>query len=532
MNNYKIAAATIALCVSMSAGAADIGILNVDAPGIGFNDPTPATPVGGNAGNTVGEQRLIAYRRALDLWGATLKSDVPILVQGSFAGLNCTPTGGTLAQAGATFIFSDFPGAPLAGHWYGSAVADAISGMELAGAGLPDIVANFNGNIGQPNCIAGPGWYYGLDNNPATGQTDFLNVFMHEVAHGLGFQNFVNEATGATIQDMPDVYMANTLDLQFGELWNTTVFEPSGQTSLFIRISATNTGNVVWAGPNVSANAAQVLGDFQGIRVIGTLNQDIVFGTAGFGAPATPETFGGEIVIGDDGVNVGGDGCEPLVNDVAGKVALVDRGACAFTVKAKNAQDAGATAVIIANNQATGAIGLGGSDPTVTIAAISVSIEDGAAIKAASPGVSIEFYIDPTRLAGTNQNLVRLYAPAAVALGSSISHYDTVATPNLLMEPFINGDLRASSNLDLTPALMQDIGWNLETLKINSCDTGVANALANGDLFSVKVEACAAGATNHGKFVSCVSKAANDAKKAGLISGQQKGAITSCAAGN
>lgn len=530
MKNYKIAATLIGLFVYMSAGAATLELLNVDPPGVGFNDPTPAAPIGGNAGTTIGEQRLVAYQRALDLWGATLQSEIPVVVQGSFAGLTCTATGGVLAQAGATFIFSDFPGAPLAGHWYGSAVADAISGMELVGEGIPDIVANFNGNVGQPNCIAGPGWYYGLDNNPSSGEIDFLNTFMHEVAHGLGFQNFANEASGLTPLGMPDVYMANTLDLLFGELWNTTVFEPSGQTALFIRISATNTGNVVWAGPNVTANAAQVLGDFQGIRLTGTLNQDVVFGTAGFGAPATPESFGGEIVIGDDGVGVGGDGCEPLVNNVAGKVALVDRGACAFTVKAKNAQNAGATGVIIANNQPTGAIGLGGADASVTIAAISVAIEDGDAIKAASPGVSIEFYSDPTRLAGTNQNFVRLYAPAAVALGSSISHFDTVATPNLLMEPFISGDLRSSGNLDLTPSLMQDIGWELETLKIDGCDTGVSNAMINGDLLSVQVEACAAGANNHGKFVSCVNKATNAAKKAGLITGQEKGAITSCAA--
>ena len=86
---------------------------------------------------------------------------------------------------------------------------------------------------------------------------------------------------------------------------------------------------------------------------------------------------------------------------------------------------------------------------------------------------------------------MRLYAPATVALGSSISHFDTVASPNLLMEPFINADLRSTRNLDLTPALMQDIGWQLETLKFGSCDSGVANALANGDLLHVKYEACA-----------------------------------------
>ena len=36
---------------------------------------------------------------------------------------------------------------------------------------------------------------------------------------------------------------------------------------------------------------------------------------------------------------------------------------------------------------------------------------------------------------------------------------------------------------------------------------------------------------NHGAFVSCVADLTNSLKKAGALSGQQKGAIQSCAAG-
>jgi hypothetical protein len=536
MKKVLLAAAVAATFAAAPAFGANLVINNVDPPGVGFNDPTPATPVGGNMGTTVGDQRLIAYEKALELWGKTLRSDVTITVQGSFARLSCTAGGGVLAQAGATFIFSDFPNAPLAGHWYHSALADAISGIDLVGEelgpGVPDIVANFNGAVGEPDCIAGPGWYYGLDSNPEPGQTDFLDTFMHEVAHGLGFSNFANEASGTTPADLPDVYMANTFDLLYGLPWNFD-FGSIDTSRLLVRLSAVNTGNVVWTGPNVTANAANVLGPAQGIRVTGTLNKELVFGTASFGAPATPDNFGGPIVIGLDGGGASAtDGCEPLTNaaEAAGNVVLMDRGTCGFVVKAANAQAAGASGVIIANNQAGGAIGLGGSDPAVTVPTISVSLEDGNAIKAASPGVSVEFFTDPTRRAGTNQGLVRLYAPATVALGSSISHFDTVASPDLLMEPFISGSLRANENLDLTPALMQDIGWELETLKIGSCDTGVPSALPTGLLLHAKVDQCAAGARNRGQFVSCVNSVTNAAKDAGLITGSQKGAITACAA--
>jgi len=44
------------------------------------------------------------------------------------------------------------------------------------------------------------------------------------------------------------------------------------------------------------------------------------------------------------------------------------------------------------------------------------------------------------------------------------------------------------------------------------------------------IVACAEGARNHGKFVSCVSHLTNQLKKVGTITGQQKGAIQSCAA--
>ncbi len=79
------------------------------------------------------------------------------------------------------------------------------------------------------------------------------------------------------------------------------------------------------------------------------------------------------------------DGCTALTNAaaVAGKIALIDRGTCGFTVKAKNAQNAGATGVVIANNQVSALPpGLGGTDATVTIPAMSVLQGDGVTIRA------------------------------------------------------------------------------------------------------------------------------------------------------
>ena len=53
---------------------------------------------------------------------------------------------------------------------------------------------------------------------------------------------------------------------------------------------------------------------------------------------------------------------------------------------------------------------------------------------------------------------------------------------------------------------------------------------ADGCTFSDDIAEIAAGAANHGGFVTSVTQLMNAAKKAGLISGAQKGAVTSCAA--
>ncbi|MDH4459707.1 MAG: M36 family metallopeptidase [Nevskia sp.] len=104
------------------------------------------------------------------------------------------------------------------------------------------------------------------------------------------------------------------------------------------------------------------------------------FGTASFGAQLFDVS--GTVVA-----SAPANGCSALSNaaDVAGKIALIDRGTCGFVVKVKNAQDAGATGVIIANNAAGAAPGLGGADATITIGTLSVSQSDGAAIRAALP---------------------------------------------------------------------------------------------------------------------------------------------------
>src|SRR5690349_7125370 len=78
------AAVCLAAASRPAFAAANVIVVNLNAPGVGFNDPTPAAPVGGNTGTTRGAQRLIAFQRAADLWGATLDSPVTIIVSATF----------------------------------------------------------------------------------------------------------------------------------------------------------------------------------------------------------------------------------------------------------------------------------------------------------------------------------------------------------------------------------------------------------------------------------------------------------------
>lgn len=52
---------------------------------------------------------------------------------------------------------------------------------------------------------------------------------------------------------------------------------------------------------------------------------------------------------------------------------------------------------------------------------------------------------------------LRLYAPSTYNSGASVSHWDTVANPNLLMEPFVTSNPLGLT--DLTGCVMLDMGW-------------------------------------------------------------------------
>jgi hypothetical protein len=562
--------ALLALPASTVLGDATITIINNNAPGVGFNDPTPVAPVGGNPGTTLGEQRLNAVRYAAGLWGQTLDSNVEILVRAQFVALACNATGAVLASAGPITVSRDFlgippyPGREFPGTWYHAALANKRQGADLV-PGPPltsadDINSNFNINLGQPGCFTGIPFYYGLDGNhgPAV---DLVATALHEFGHGLGFSQFSSLTTGALFAGFPDIYNRHLLDTTTGETWDQMT--NAGRVA-----SAVNTRRVVWNGAEVTAAAPDVLVDGTPIlRVNSPASIANVYsvGTAAFGPPLSSPGVTADVVAALDPADGAGpsttDGCSALTNAaaVAGKIALVDRGTCGFILKAANAEAAGAVGVIIANNVAgSPPPGLGGvPPPAVTIPTASVTQADGALIRATlmTSTVNATLGVDLSIMAGADPlGRVLIFTPNPVVGGSSVSHWDTIAFRNLLMEPSINADLTHSVQPpeDLTLPHFRDIGWfpdadtdgipddadacdasiQTPTVVIDGCDSGVPNfLLTTGCTVSDEIAKCAASAGNHGGFVSCVSHFTNALKKAGIITGAQKGAIQSCAAG-
>lgn len=593
ITRFLLLSLVIVLAAVPAFAGANIIIFNNDGPGEGFNDPTPAAPVGGNPGTTLGQQRLNAFAHAAGIWADTIDSNVDIYVIAAFNPL--APN--VLGSAGATHVFRDFggvppfPGSVFPGTWYSAALADKRAGVDLNPA-LFDLSAQFSSNFN---------FYLGLDNNHGP-LNDLVAVLLHELGHGLGFQNFVTETTGANFSGFTDVYSQFTLDITNNTIW-------ANMTNADRAASATRFGRIVWTGPEVTAAVPAVLSlGSPEIRVVSpaSIAGPYQFGTASFGTPINSPGVTASVVAAVDAADVAGpattDGCSPFTNAaaVAGKIALIERGTCGFTIKVKNAQNAGAIGAIIYNNAANAAAAPGGMatdpvvGPTITITSVLITRNDGLAILGQlGSGVTASLATDMTVRAGADVNgRARLYAPFPVALGSSLSHFDTAASRNQLMEPAINPDLTHSLTPpeDLTLPLMRDIGWfadadvdgiadgddncpnvanpNQEnydsdsegdacdadddndgvndgddvlpfsdirpTVQIGACDSGAANGVAfpNGETVQDRINALLATNPNHGQLVAGVNQILQDAEAAGLITKAGRKAIHACAAHN
>ena len=129
-------------------------------------------------------QAQTAFQAAVNVWASQIQSSVPIRVTANWTTLGPN----TLGSAGPRHVFRNFSGAPDPNTWFPGAVANKLSGIDLA-PNDDDIVANFNSSFN---------WYLGTDGNAGM-QFDLMTVVLHELGHGLGFlDRWTSPAASAT----------------------------------------------------------------------------------------------------------------------------------------------------------------------------------------------------------------------------------------------------------------------------------------------------------------------------------------------
>jgi|JI10StandDraft_1071094.scaffolds.fasta_scaffold18229_2 extracellular elastinolytic metalloproteinase len=190
--------------------------------------------------------------------------------------------------------------------------------------------------------------------------------YLNNVAHDTLYRHGFNEAAGN--------FQANNFGL--GGLGNDAVNAEAqdGSGTDNANFSTPNDGSAprmqmyLWTGRSPS-----------GLLAVGTSTYGVY--QSSFGAAFTATGVTGALAVYNDGTGVTSDGCEVATVALTGKIAIVDRGTCNFTVKVLNAQKAGAIGVIIANNDGSAAFAPGGTDRKVKIPSGMVSLADGTTLK-------------------------------------------------------------------------------------------------------------------------------------------------------
>ncbi|MFD0992632.1 PA domain-containing protein [Tenacibaculum geojense] len=235
-----------------------------------------------------------------------------------------------------------------------------------------------------PNNVGGRVRAVMFDPNDPTDET----VFAGGVSGGLWRNTNISNASQVWERvNIPDNLSISSITYDPN---NTQVFYVGTGESYVGHTTGSANGDGVWKSEDGGTSWNRIFGGNTGLSFyqeasnISVLTPSEISGnytsvtTNNFGTSVTSAIIS-EIVLVDDGSINPSEGCESLINasQLNGKIALIRRGSCNFTVKVKNAQDAGAIAVIVMNNVDGSPITMAGSDPTITIPAIMISKEDG-----------------------------------------------------------------------------------------------------------------------------------------------------------
>jgi hypothetical protein len=187
-----------------------------------------------------------AFQYAVDIWSSILVSSVPIRIQANWV----QQDRGVLGSAGPTEIRVGSDGVQKANGIYAIALAEKIARRQLNNPDSADISASFNRNNN---------WYYGIDANPPSGQTDLVSVVLHEICHGLGFIGYFGAPDNGNIgqylsSGFPGVYDHFIENGQGQRLVSSTDLFPDNSNALFRQLTG---NNLFLNGPMLRQNTGQ-----------------------------------------------------------------------------------------------------------------------------------------------------------------------------------------------------------------------------------------------------------------------------------
>jgi hypothetical protein len=222
-------------------------------------DTTPVSPIGGNPGTTLGEQRRNAMLRAAENLSAQMRSPVAISIDACWANLG-TGNSITLASAGPRSVLSNLPSMERKHTWYAGPPAARLAGTSFCrvaanDCNLAEIRATFNNQVDTPAALGDVGFHYGYAAAISGSNVDFISVGTHEITHGLGFLSLVSlsnedgDIAGAEFQGMDDAFSANLAWLDNGVLRPFNLL-----TNAERMLGAVSGTNLKWTGASATSS--------------------------------------------------------------------------------------------------------------------------------------------------------------------------------------------------------------------------------------------------------------------------------------
>jgi len=303
-------------------------------------------------------------------------------------------------------------------------------------------------------------------------------VFAGGVSGGLWVNNDITNANSS----WSEVNLPQNLSI------SSIVYDPNNTMTFYVGtgesyVGGTVNGNGLWKSIDGGVNWERIFGgataNGEGANVTvnspGSIVGNYTAIQAAFGSPLTSIT--GNLVLVSDGTGSPTEGCFALTNGgaVSGNIAVIERGSCTFASKVKNAENAGAIAVLVINNVAGPPIIMGGGDYTIYIPAVMISQADGQTILAEignTVNVTIEPNVTPFSGNFVSGGIQHINDIAIRDVGLTSEIY-VAAAASLFADANPTGFLGTGA-YGLYKSTNNGITWTLLTLPVNGGNSAIA----------------------------------------------------------